>query len=73
MLTPWAIRNLGQREYEKRKQAALEIETAVRDLSDAGDFDKINTLVSQIVNDLVESAQPNMRKGALHAHSQQRN
>ena len=60
------IRNLGQKEYEKRKQAALEVENLVREHRDAGDFDKIRALVLQM-HELAESPQPNARKGALHA------
>jgi len=61
------IRNLGQKEYEKRKQAALEVEHTVRDLRESRDFDKIAALIAQLTNDLADSPQPNARKGALHA------
>ena len=61
------IRNLGQKEYEKRKQAALEVENMVRELRDTGEFQKIGAIISQLSNNLAESPQPNMRKGALHA------
>ena len=60
------IRNLGQKEYEKRKQAALEVENLVREHRDAGDFEKIRSLIMQM-HELAESPQPNARKGALHA------
>ena len=66
-LSASTMRNLGQKEYEKRKQAALEVENLVREHRDAGDFEKIGALISQLINDLAESPQPNVRKGALHA------
>lgn len=61
------LRNLGHKEYEKRKQAALEVETLVRDLRDAHDHEKITALVAQLGTNLAESPQSNLRKGALHA------
>ena len=61
------IRNLGQKEYEKRKQAALEVEHLVRDLREKREFDSINVLIAQLTNELADSPQPNARKGALHA------
>lgn len=66
MLSASTTRNLGQKEYEKRKQAALEVENLVRELRDAGDFQRITALIGQMQN-LAESPQPNVRKGALHA------
>ena len=46
------IRNLGQKEYEKRKQAALEVEHLVRDLREKREFDSINVLIAQLTNEL---------------------
>ena len=66
-LAPATLRNLGQKEYEKRKQAALEVEAIVREARDSRDFDKVAQIISQLVSDLAESPQPNSRKGALHA------
>ena len=67
MLSASTVRNLGQKEYEKRKSAALEVETMVRDLRDSGDFERIGQLIVQLIDDLAASPQPNVRKGALHA------
>ena len=67
MLSASTVRNLGQKEYEKRKSAALEIETMVRDLRDSGDYERIGQLVTQLVDDLAASPLSNVRKGALHA------
>ena len=60
------VRNLGQKEYEKRKHAALEVENLVREHRDAGEFDRIASLILQM-HSLAESPQPNVRKGVLHA------
>ena len=66
MISASTIRNLGQKEYEKRKHAALDVENLVREHRDAGEFDRIGTIISQM-QELAESPQPNVRKGALHA------
>lgn len=66
ILNQTIIRNLGQKEYEKRKHAAFEVESLVRESRDSGDFERVSSLISQLQG-LVESPQPNMRKGALHA------
>jgi|TARA_B100000524_G_scaffold214492_1_gene112537 vacuole morphology and inheritance protein 14 len=55
------IRALGQKEYEKRKQAALEVENQVRELHDAGDTEKIRSFVETLVG-LAESPQVVERK-----------
>ena len=52
LLTASTIRNLGQKEYEKRKQAALEVEHLVRDLREKREFDSINVLIAQLTNEL---------------------
>ena len=49
-LSTATLRNLGHKEYEKRKQAALEVENLVRELRDsrdAHDQEKITALVAQ--------------------------
>ena len=50
-----------------RVQAALEVESMVRDLREARDFDRVALLIAQLVSEMAESPQPNSRKGALHA------
>ena len=52
LLAASTIRNLGQKEYEKRKQAALEVEHLVRDLREKREFDSINVLIAQLTNEL---------------------
>lgn len=67
LLAPHVLRNLGQKEYDKRKGAALEIEQAIQELRDAGQGERVDEMVAYIVRELAVSPQPNLRKGALHA------
>mmetsp|Transcript_23823 Transcript_23823/g.75455 ORF Transcript_23823/g.75455 Transcript_23823/m.75455 type:complete len:155 (-) Transcript_23823:487-951(-) len=69
LLPASTIRALGQKEYEKRKQAALEVEAHVRELRDAQQYEKINAIVKHLALELANSAQAHVRKGALHALS----
>ena len=66
-LTAATLRNLGQKEYDKRKQAALEVENLARELRDASEFEKVAGLIQTLSTDLAESPLANLRKGALHA------
>ena len=59
------LRNLGDRSYEKRKQAALEVETKVRERIAAGDNDSIYKIIRMLKKEFIESTQPNQRKGGL--------
>jgi vacuole morphology and inheritance protein 14 len=67
LLPPHLLRSLGQKEYDKRKGAALEIEQAIKDLREAGQHERVREVVLYVVNDLAGSPHPNVRKGALHA------
>lgn len=67
ILPPHLLRSLGQKEYEKRKGAALEIETAIKELRDAGQSERVAAVVHYVAHDLAGSPHPNVRKGALHA------
>ncbi|KAG8456895.1 hypothetical protein KFE25_012685 [Diacronema lutheri] len=67
LLSPHLLRSLGQKEYEKRKGAALEIEQAIKELRDAGQHERVRDVVHYVAHDLAASPHPNVRKGALHA------
>ncbi len=69
LLSASTLRAMGQKEYEKRKHAALEVEAIVRDLHAANDDDKVDAIVHQLAKELAASAHTNLRKGALHALS----
>ena len=63
------VRTLGQKEYEKRKHGALEVENMIRDLREARDYDKIAGVVNQLTNELAESPLSNVRKVRTHLGS----
>ncbi|KAJ3271216.1 hypothetical protein HDV01_006949 [Terramyces sp. JEL0728] len=58
---------LGDKLYEKRKQAALEIEKLVRDAVQAKDHTRITLLLQTLVQDFTYSIVPNSRNGGLIA------
>ncbi|KAK8495754.1 hypothetical protein V6N12_073084 [Hibiscus sabdariffa] len=59
------LRNLSDKLYEKRKNAALEIEGIVRQLASSGDHEKISALINLLAMEFAYSPQANHRKGGL--------
>ncbi|WJX48434.1 PtdIns(3,5)P(2) sythesis regulation factor [Trifolium repens] len=59
------LRNLADKLYEKRKNAALEIENIVKQLAANGDHDKIVALINLLTTEFTNSPQANHRKGGL--------
>ncbi|KAG8382697.1 hypothetical protein BUALT_Bualt05G0104400 [Buddleja alternifolia] len=59
------LRNLSDKLYEKRKNAALEVEGIVKQLAVAGDHDKITAVINLLANEYTYSPQANHRKGGL--------
>ncbi|AQL08550.1 Protein VAC14-like protein [Zea mays] len=59
------LRNLSDKLYEKRKNAALEIEGIVKQLATFGEHEKISAVISLLTNDFTYSPQANHRKGGL--------
>ncbi|KAK9159943.1 hypothetical protein Syun_006284 [Stephania yunnanensis] len=59
------LRNLSDKLYEKRKNAAQEIEEIVKQLAMAGDHDKITEMINLLTNEFTSSPQANHRKGGL--------
>ncbi|XP_058182359.1 protein VAC14 homolog isoform X2 [Rhododendron vialii] len=59
------LRNLSDKLYEKRKNAALEVEGIVKQLAAAGDHDKITAVINLLTNEFTYSPQANHRKGGL--------
>ncbi|XP_022882114.1 protein VAC14 homolog [Olea europaea var. sylvestris] len=59
------LRNLSDKLYEKRKNAALEVEGIVKQLAMAGDHDKITAVINLLTTEFTHSAQANHRKGGL--------
>ncbi|CDY09424.1 BnaA02g25860D [Brassica napus] len=58
-------RNLSDKLYEKRKNAALDLENAVKALITSGDHDKISKVINLLIKDFAKSPQANHRKGGL--------
>ncbi|KEH40594.1 VAC14-like protein [Medicago truncatula] len=59
------LRNLADKLYEKRKNAALEVEGIVKQLASAGDHDKITAVITLLTTEFTYSPQANHRKGGL--------
>jgi len=62
LLPPSVLRYIGDKMYEKRKIAALEVEQIMKRLANNGEREKIKTLLGKLVNDYALSAQANRRK-----------
>ncbi|KAI3921189.1 hypothetical protein MKX01_036168 [Papaver californicum] len=59
------LRNLADKLYEKRKNAALEVEGIVKQLAIAGEHDRITAVISLLITEFTYSPQANHRKGGL--------
>jgi hypothetical protein len=62
-LLPQAVlRQIGDKLYEKRKMAALEVEQIVKRLAAAGDTTKISSIIDKLIAEFAFSPQANHRK-----------
>ncbi|KHG02155.1 Protein VAC14 [Gossypium arboreum] len=59
------LRNLSDKLYEKRKNAALEVEGIVKQLALSGDHEKISAVIKLLAKEFTYSPQANHRKGGL--------
>ncbi|XP_058108317.1 protein VAC14 homolog isoform X2 [Magnolia sinica] len=59
------LRNLADKLYEKRKNAALELEGIVKQLAMARDHGRITAVISLLTLEFARSSQVNHRKGGL--------
>uniref|UniRef100_A0A1S4CGR6 Protein VAC14 homolog n=1 Tax=Nicotiana tabacum TaxID=4097 RepID=A0A1S4CGR6_TOBAC len=59
------LRNLSDKLYEKRKNAALELEGIIKQLTGAGDHDKITSVINLLTQEYTYSPQAHNRKGGL--------
>ena len=67
-LSAVALKNLGDKIPDKRKQAATEVENVVRGMKQRGDVLAIKALVESLHQRYINnSMQPNMRKGGCLA------
>ncbi|KAG2708318.1 hypothetical protein I3760_05G186100 [Carya illinoinensis] len=65
MIPASVLRNLSDKLYEKRKNAALEVEGIVKQLAVAGDHDRITAVINLLITEFTVSQQANHRKGGL--------
>ncbi|KAL2518718.1 Protein VAC14-like protein [Abeliophyllum distichum] len=59
------LHNLSDKLYEKRKNAALEVEGIVKHLALAGDHDKVTAVINLLATEFTHSPLANHRKGGL--------
>lgn len=59
------VRCIGDKLYEKRKTAALEVEQLVKTLAVAGNTKRVGLIIDRLVQDFAFSPQANYRKGGL--------
>ena len=64
-LPPAILRSLGDRSYDKRKHAALEIEALIKALQENNDTDRICSVIAMLGQDFATSTNANHRKGGL--------
>eukprot|EP00743_Colponemidia_sp_Colp-15_P004953 GILK01005338.1.p1 GENE.GILK01005338.1~~GILK01005338.1.p1 ORF type:complete len:691 (-),score=126.29 GILK01005338.1:140-2212(-) len=65
VLSQTVTKNLTDRTYDKRKQAALEIETLVRQLNETRNDVRIRAIINALVSDFINSPTAHARKGGL--------
>jgi vacuole morphology and inheritance protein 14 len=64
-LTPPLLRALQDKLYEKRKQAALELERSTHDLITEGDWPKIQRILDYLITQLVYTQHTNSKNGGV--------
>lgn len=65
LLSASVFRNLSDKLYEKRKNAALEVEGVIKQLTAAGDHERISAIINVLTNEFASSPHANHRKGGL--------
>eukprot|EP00198_Chlamydomonas_reinhardtii_P009884 XP_001699221.1 predicted protein [Chlamydomonas reinhardtii] len=65
LLPAAVLRQIGDKLYEKRKVAALEVEQLIKRLAAQNDQHRIRLTVDKLISDYAFSSQANHRKGAL--------
>ena len=59
------VRSIGDKLYEKRKCAALEVEQLVKSLAATGNTKRVGQIIDKLIADFAFSPQANYRKGGL--------
>ena len=61
------FKGLNDKSYEKRKQAAVELEKVMQECIERNDRERIEKVILVVKSEFIESPQPNTRKGGLIA------
>mmetsp|Transcript_10694 Transcript_10694/g.18001 ORF Transcript_10694/g.18001 Transcript_10694/m.18001 type:complete len:722 (+) Transcript_10694:74-2239(+) len=64
-LPPAILRGLGDRSYDKRKAAALEVTSLIKGLNEHGEKEKIISVINMLANEFARSRNVHHRKGGL--------
>eukprot|EP00049_Salpingoeca_infusionum_P000050 m.36847 g.36847 ORF g.36847 m.36847 type:complete len:675 (+) comp10037_c1_seq2:140-2164(+) len=67
LLTPNIIKRLQDKIYDKRKNAALELERTTKHYLSQKEDDKVHTIIQFVQTQLLRNSNPNSRKGGLIA------
>lgn len=65
LISPNILRGLGDRSYDKRKAAALELTALIRTFQDNSERDKIANIINILAQEFVRSRNVHQRKGGL--------
>eukprot|EP00039_Didymoeca_costata_P005784 m.84543 g.84543 ORF g.84543 m.84543 type:complete len:714 (-) comp12972_c0_seq1:1852-3993(-) len=65
VLSEKTLKGLCDKLYDKRKNAAIEIQRVVESIMVKGELDKVEKLAMSLQSDFVQSQNPNSRKGGL--------
>lgn len=66
-LLPAIVRGLGDRSYDKRKNAALEVTVVIKNLQERNDIDKMILIIKYLTQEFARSKNYSYRKGGLIA------
>ena len=64
-LTPATLRGLGDRSYDKRKVAALEVTALIKSLQEAKEYDRVANVIALLAQEFTRSRNIHHRKGGL--------
>ncbi|KAG2488883.1 hypothetical protein HYH03_012677 [Edaphochlamys debaryana] len=65
LLPASVLRQIGDKLYDRRKSAALEVEQLIKRLAAQNDQHRIRLIIDKLISEYAFSSQPNHRKGAL--------
>lgn len=71
LLPAAVLRQIGDKLYEKRKLAALDVEQLIKRLAAQNDQHRIRLIIEKLISEYAFSSQPNHRKVCKHSSSAQ--